>query len=222
MNGLRLFVYLLFMPGILLAQDQDFGTWLSAEVNHKITSRWQLSLAGQVRLNRNLETVDLCFTQIGAQFTVARNFKAAVNYRLIQKNELDYWSTRHGFFADLAWKKKWKPISLTVRGRLQGRVEDQFIEENGFSPNWFFRTKFSLSYDTERRWTPFVSQETFLLLRSSEEPYRNGDVTRFRYDAGIEYEIDRRNSLSVSYMLQHNRSPIVNEFIVSAGYSFSF
>lgn len=216
-----MFFFLFFVP-LCSAQEQDFGTWISAEVNHKITTRWQLSVAEQVRLNRNLETIDLLFTQLGGQFLIKKNLKASVNYRLVKKNELDYWSTRHGFFADLAWKKKWKPVSLTIRGRLQGRVEDQFIRENGFSPNWFFRTKFTFDIATDRRWTPFVSQESFFLLRSVDEPYRQGDITRFRYEAGIDYEIDRYHSVSLSYMLQHNRSPLLNEYIVSAGYAFSF
>lgn len=222
MKFFRLLGILFFTLGTAVAQEQDFGSWWSAEVNHKLTARWQLSLGEQVRMNRNLETVDLCFTQLGIQYTVVKNLKASLNYRLIQKNELDYWSTRHGFFADLSWKKKWKPITLAVRGRLQGRVEDQVIAENGLTPNWFFRARFLLSYDTGRRWSPFVSQETFLLIRSLDEPYRNGDVTRFRYEAGIEYDINRYHNISLSYMVQHNRSPILNEYIISAGYAFSF
>jgi hypothetical protein len=72
MSALRLLFFFLFFVPLCSAQEQDFGTWISAEVNHKITTRWQLSVAEQVRLNRNLETIDLLFTQLGGQFLIKK------------------------------------------------------------------------------------------------------------------------------------------------------
>lgn len=206
----------------LRAQEQDFGWWYSASVQHRLTGKWEISLAEQVRTNRNLETVDLCFTQLGVQYSLRKNLRAAFSYRFIQRNELEFWSYRHGIYADLAWRKKMKPFTLSVRGRLQGRAEDLQLSSESMGPDWFFRTKAGVQYNTGRRWTPHVSCESFLLLRSLDTPGRNGDITRFRYEAGIEYEFNRRHAVDVSYMLQHNRSPWLDEYIISTGYAFSF
>jgi len=211
------------LPAISVpAQDRDFGWWSGASVQHRLNGKWELSLAEQVRSNRNLETVDLCFTQFTVQYGIRKNLKAAFSYRFIQRNELEFWSYRHGIFADLAWRKKIKPLVLSIRGRLQGRAEDVTVTRESFGPDWFFRGKVGVQYDTGRRWTPHLSHETFVLLRSVTQPEFNGDVTRFRYEAGIEYEFNRHHSIDVSYMLQHNRSPWLDEFIVSTGYAFSF
>lgn len=204
------------------AQEQDFGWWYSASVQHRLTGKWEVSLAEQVRTNRNLETVDLCFTQLGVQYSIRKNLRAAFSYRFIQRNELEFWSYRHGIYADIAWRKKLKPFTLSVRGRLQGRAEDLQLGSESIGPDWFFRTKAGLQYSTGRRWTPHASCESFLLVRSLDSPERNGDITRFRYEAGIEYEFNRRHAVDVSYMLQHNRSPMLDEYIISTGYAFSF
>jgi long-subunit fatty acid transport protein len=172
-------------------QDRDFGWWSSIALQHRLTNRWELSLAEQVRTNRNLETVDLFFTQAGIQY-------------------------------DLAYRKKLKPLVIGIRARLQGRGEDLLVSRESAGPDWFFRARLGIQYDTGRRWTPHVSHETFVLLRSVTDPERNGDITRFRYSAGIEYEFNRHHALDVSYTLQHNRSPWLDEFIVSTGYAFSF
>ncbi|MFM2207866.1 MAG: hypothetical protein RL213_1841 [Bacteroidota bacterium] len=203
-------------------QDRDFGWWSSIALQHRLTNRWELSLAEQVRTNRNLETVDLFFTQAGIQYGIRKNLKASVSYRFIRRNELEFWSTRHGFYADLAYRKKLKPLVIGIRARLQGRGEDLLVSRESAGPDWFFRARLGIQYDTGRRWTPHVSHETFVLLRSVTDPERNGDITRFRYSAGIEYEFNRHHALDVSYTLQHNRSPWLDEFIVSTGYAFSF
>lgn len=214
--------FVLTAAGAVRAQEQDFGWWYSASVQHRLTNKWELSLAEQVRTNRNLETIDLCFTQLGVQYSIRKNLRAAFSYRFIQRNELEFWTYRHGVYADLAWRKKLKPFTLSLRGRLQGRAEDLVLSSESIGPDWFFRTKAGVQYNTGRRWTPHVSWESFLLLRSPDNPDRNGDITRFRYEAGVEYEFNRRHSVDVSYMLQHNRSPWLDEYIVSTGYAFSF
>ncbi len=182
-----------------------------------------MSVDEEIRLNRNASTIDLFFTQVGLSYTLSKNWKASFNYRFIRKNQLDYWETRHGFFADLAWKKRLKPLTFTLRGRLQGRGgEDQFFSGDGFSPDWFFRGKLQIQYDLGRRLTPFASLEAFWLLNAPYSPEMNGDLTRFRYEAGLEYEINRKHSIGISYMLQHNRLPLFDEYILTTGYAFSF
>jgi hypothetical protein len=203
-------------------QDRDFGWWSSIALQHRLTNRWEISLAEQVRTNRNVETVDLFFTQAGIQYGIRKNLKVSVSYRFIRRNELEFWSVRHGFYADLAYRKKIRPLVFGIRARLQGRSEDLLVTGESAGPDWFFRTRLGVQYDTGRRWTPHVSHETFILLRSLTDPERNGDITRFRYSAGIEYEFNRRHAVDVSYTLQHNRSPWLDEFIVSTGYAFSF
>lgn len=204
------------------AQEQDFGNWWSASFSHKLDSRWSIGFAEQVRLNRNLSTVDLFFTEASVQYVLTKNLKASVNYRFIRKNELDFWTTRHGFFADLTWKRKLKPFVVSVRGRLQARVEDFFNPELDITPDIFFRTRLQASYDLGGRTKPFVSAESFVMLRSKSDPYLDGSLTRMRYEAGIQYDFDKRNSLSLSYMIQNNRIVRLTEFVVCIGYSYSF
>lgn len=221
-----LLLFLLAGPasGVLSAQEveQDFGMWFSADARYRLNRRWSLSIGEQVRLNRNLETVDMFFTEIGATYQALKDLKLSVNYRYIKKNELEYWSTRHGMFADAIYRIRTKPVEFTVRGRLQARAEDVSISDEGITPNWFFRTKLQAQYDFGRRYVPFISAEAFYLIHSATDPEMEGDFTRFRYEAGVDYEFNKIHSISISYMIQHNRSPILDEFIVTAGYKFNF
>lgn len=204
------------------AQEQDFGNWWNASFSRKLDSRWSLGLSEQVRLNRNLSTIDLFFTEATVQYVIAKNIKASANYRFIRKNELDYWTTRHGFFADVTWKKKMKPFTFSIRGRLQARVEDFFNPEQDISPDLFFRGRIQVAYDPGGRTKPFASAESFFMLRSPADPYLDGSLTRMRYEAGIQHDFDKRNAVSLSYMVQNNRIVLLREFVVCVGYSYDF
>jgi hypothetical protein len=205
-----------------VAQQNDFGIWSSIAVQHKLSSRWSAGLGGQVRMNRNLSTIDLAFIETGAQYVLRKNLRASLSYRFIRKNELENWSTRHGLLLDLTARKKVKPFEFTLRSRLQARMEDFVASSESGSPDLFLRYRLLASYAMKGRLEPFFSFEAFQLLQSLSEPYLEGDFTRFRYEAGFKYGFDRNHSLGLSYMIQRNRVQLSTDYVVCAGYEFGF
>ncbi|MFM8432578.1 MAG: DUF2490 domain-containing protein [Bacteroidota bacterium] len=218
----RLFILCMFISCTAIAQERDFGTWYTFSLSHKLDARWSVGMSEQIRLNRNLSTVDLFFTEASVQYVLAKNLKASVNYRFIRKNELDYWSIRHGFFADLSWRRKFKPIVIGARGRVQARTEDFFNPTLDMAPDLFFRTRIQVTYDPGGRTEPFASVESFVMLHSASDPFLNGNLTRMRYEAGIQHDFDKRNSVTLSYLVQFNRIVRLQEYILCIGYSYGF
>lgn len=212
---------LLLIPDSRAKGQDDAGFWASISVQHRITRELTVSVSEQLRLYQNMSDVEQFFTDAGLEYALSKSFRVSVNYRLASKNRLTYYGTRHRFYADLSYRKKIKPLSFVLRQRFQEQIEQMNSSENGRIPEWYSRSKVALRYDLDKKYRPYIATEFYFLLDDAKESHRQFD--KVRYEAGIDYEFNRRHSLNVFYMIQKDLiKKEVRDFIVGTGYTYSF
>jgi len=220
----RILLICIFTAGIVpivQAQQDDAGVWASVSVKHQVTRRMAVGISEQIRLYQNVSEVDQFFTDIGVDYDLLASLKVSVSYRLTSKNELTYYKTRHRGYIDLSYKKKFKPIALSFRQRLQSQVEAVNSSENGKIPEWYTRSKLTVKLDLDKKYSPYLATEYYYVVDNLKENDHVFD--KVRYEIGIDYDFSRRSSLNLFYLIQRdlleNKS---RDFVSGIGYSYSF
>ncbi|HRH66916.1 MAG TPA: DUF2490 domain-containing protein [Bacteroidia bacterium] len=219
-SGLKLAFYLLFLglSGGLKAQD-DAGLWTSVSLQHKFTQQWAGAVSEQFRLFDNCSRVDQFFTDLSLEYNITKKLKASLNYRLISKNNETYYSTRHRFYLDLSYKLKIDPLVISLRERIQEQFRDIHSSETGKVPEWYSRTKLNVKFDLNRKYTPYLATEMFYVIDNAKETDRV--IDRYRYEAGVDYEINLKHSINLFYLIQHSLVSPANDYIIGIGYTFT-
>lgn len=168
-----------------------------------------------------MSEVEQFFTDVGADYEFLPSLKVSLSYRLTSKNRLTYYSTRHRYYMDIAYKHKFKPITFALRQRIQSQVEAVNSSENGKIPEWYTRTKLTAKLDLDKKYTPYVATEFYYILDNLKEEDHVFD--KARYELGIDYDFNRQSSLNLFYLIQcdllENKT---RDFISGIGYTYSF
>ena len=203
------------------AQVNDAGLWTSVNVEKKIISRLTVSLTEELRFNENISELGTAFTEIGADYKFNKFVSFGASYRFIQKRRVDdFYSLRHRYNMDLSLKYKIKKIGITLRERFQTQYSDVNTSENGKVPERYLRNKLTLKYDLDKKYMPFISAELFYQLSNP----RGNEFDNVRYAAGFDYEINKRMSASLFYIInkEFNVNDPWTEYIIGTGFTFSF
>ena len=211
----------LFCFTISNAQVKDAGLWLNVTAEKKLTSKLALQLCEELRFNENITELGTAFTEIGVNYKITKGLTGGAFYRYIQNKRVDdFYSFRHRYYFDLSYKLKIKKLSLAMRGRFQSQYKDVNTSETGSVPGDYLRSKFALKYNTDKKYSPFVSVEFFNWLNDPE----GAAVDNIRYQLGLDYELNKFNSISLSYII--NKEVNVNDpwtsYIIALGYKYSF
>ena len=206
-------------PSSCLAQIDDVGLWLGVTLQSNLTRQLEGSLTEQLRLRNDVTRINLILSDIGLDYSVTKKLKVGLHYRFINSNKENYYSIRHRFYADIAWKEKVKFISFTIRERIQEQFTDYNSSENGKIPDWVLRSKLTAKIDLDKKYSPYVSFEMFYLIDNSKEEY---GITDFRYETGIDYEFNRIHSVNPFLLYQIARSTNFVELIYGISYTYSF
>jgi hypothetical protein len=185
----------------LLSQDKDFRVWTSINLEKKINSGFSLLFSETVRFTENASRAGTVFSDFGIRYKLKKKWKITGHYRFSKfNNGNNFFSSGHRFYIDIAYRQKTNtPLSFTFRGRYQSQYTDMYTSNNGLIPQKRLRVKATASYDLERRYKPYISGELFYELSDNTE-YRNQFVNS-RYAAGVVYELNKRNSLDIYYLL---------------------
>lgn len=203
------------------SQVKDAGLWLSIAAEKKLTNKITIDLSHEFRFNENISELGSSFTEAGAEYKFTKKFSAGIYYRLIKRRQLnDYYLTRHRSFIDLTYRKKVKKVAFTLRQRVQGQMDAIKTEDDGSYPEYNMRTKLTVKLDLEKKYTPFVAAEIFYPVFTGIK----SKVDNYRLAAGVEYELNKRHSFTLSYII--NKEVNVNdpwtEYISGIAYKFSF
>lgn len=195
-----LFLILFFVPGLLplVAQVNDAGMWIGIDLEKKLGSGLALQFSDEIRMNENISEVGTWLNELGLDYRINKVISASIAYRLIQKRRLDdSYSTRHRYLININFREKLGNFNFTFRTRYQSQYTDVLSSENGNSPDNYLRTRMVVKYNTNRKYTPFLSGETFFHLNHPE-----GVVfDNYRINGGISYEWNKKSSLNLGYMM---------------------
>lgn len=216
---IRFSIFVIILLSISHAQIDDIGVWSGITFQTKITRELEVSLTEQLRLKNDVTRISLLLSDIGLSYDVSKKLQVGLNYRYIKSNQDNYYSNRHRIYADLAWKEKIKFISITLRERVQEQYSDYYSSETGKVPDWVLRSKLTAKIDLDKKYSPYLSGEIFYLL--DNESNENG-LTQYRYETGINYNINRIHSINPFFIFQKSHSIKFNELIYGLMYTFSY
>lgn len=223
---LLIVVSFLFCQSKLLAQVAypDAGSWNTFNLDYKINKKLTGLFTQECRIKENFTRLNLFYTNLGFEFKVNDFFKAALVYRFIEKYQDDNsFSFRHRLMLDLTLKKKFEKIGLSYRQRIQAEERDIYSSEIGNIPEWYSRNKFTIKYDTEKRYTPYAAIELRYQLRNPREWQSDNTWHRSRYSFGIDYKLNKKSTFGFYYLIQREYNVVLpqNQYIIGLEYSLS-
>src|SRR3954469_26067637 len=190
-----LFAYCQLPTANCVAQDYpDAGLWTTFNIDKELAPKVTLLFTEECRLKENFSRLNLFYTNLGLEYKVAKNFKAALVYRWIDKFQDDNtFSFRHRLMLDLTVKHKFGKITASYRNRTQAEVRDIYSSRAGTVPEWYSRNKFGLKYDIGKRYTPYASVELRYQLHDPRNIESDNTWHSSRYALGMDYKINNKN-----------------------------
>lgn len=206
--------------------ENDAGLWTTLTFQKKITRKTSVVIDQEMRLRENFQRINLFYTNVGIDFKLNKNIKLSPSYRAIQKIRFDNTiSYRHRLSMDVNIKKKFNKITLAERVRYQIEVQDFLTSKKGRLPEQFLRFKTDLKYDFNSKITPFVSCELRYQIRSwrGNDMFYNNGFHRIRNIIGADYELNKKHSFTIYYLIQNefNIADLENIYIIGLAYTLS-
>ncbi|MBI2968573.1 MAG: DUF2490 domain-containing protein [Bacteroidetes bacterium] len=202
----------------LRAQQRDAGLWTSVNIEKKITQKFSAVASGELRFNDNISHLGTFFADPGITYAILKNFKIAYHYRFSNQRRLDgSYSKRHRYYFDFAYRHRLWKLSLQFRYRFQSQYTDILISEDGKIPEYTNRYKFTIRYLPDRPVKPYLAVEFF-------ENFDGYYLSKIRYFLGLEYSLNKRNSVEIFYLIQKEvqTSDPLTDFIAGCSYAFTF
>jgi len=203
---LRILFFLLIAIPECFAQINDAGLWTSVTLEKKLNRKITLGISEEFRFNENISELSTFFTEAAVEYEFTKAIAISGGYRFINKRRVDdSYSKRHRFLANLVLKWKFGEFNTSVRLRYQSQFSDIESSNDGSVPKNYLRTKLSVKYDLDKRYTPFISGETYYHTNNSDGIL----FDNFRLSAGIEYDFSKKSSAELGYIF--DREVNINE-----------
>jgi len=197
-------VAIVCLPVQSYSQNQpDMGLWTTFSLEKEFTKKLAAGFDQEFRLRENLTRLNLFYTNPYVTYRITKRIKAGLGYRVIEKYmyKQQNFSFRHRLMFDLSYKYKIKEFTLSYRARLQGEVKDYNTEELGKVPEYFWRNKLDVKYDFGKI-SPHIGCEVRYQIEDPRNPSSNYGFHRARTYAGLDYKINKTNSVGIMYLLQ--------------------
>jgi hypothetical protein len=201
------------------AQVNDAGLWSSIGLQSDLVKKFSLDGDIELRFNENITELGTVYGEALLGYKINKRWEASFGYRLIGKRKSDdSYSTRHRILLNLTYKKKFNKVTASFRARYQSQFSDIKRSENWRVPDDYFRFKASFKYDTDKKWIPYVSGESFFYLNSQDGPL----FTEYRLSTGVEYEYSKKSAITLGYIFDRevNVSDPWTNYVVSIGWRY--
>jgi hypothetical protein len=225
MKKFFIFCFALVVSGTALYSQNydDAGLWTTINLEKKLKNNFSIFLTEEFRLKENFSMINLFYTDVGVSFRPASILKIALAYRFTQKYQLDdSYSLRHRAMLDITLRKKFANTTLSYRHRLQTELIDVQSSERGPVPEWYSRSKVEAKYDFGKKYRPFASLELRYQFFNPRDVESDQTWHRYRAALGMEYELNKKNTMGLYYLIQHewNVSLPDNLYIIGLEYSY--
>jgi hypothetical protein len=192
-----------FLTLSAFAQTNDFGMWNTVSINKSLNSKLGLGIDQELRLRDNCTTINLVYTNFGVNYKVNNWFKVALVYRFIDKHKDDFtWGVRHRVFTDLTFKAKPGNFALSYRARFQMEWRGVGYDASlGNAPEVFLRNQVKCAYKGAGNFEPYAGIEIRWQIQNPRIPYHEA-IDRGRYFGGVNYEINKHNTVGTYFLLQ--------------------
>lgn len=194
------------------AQTTDFGMWNTLSINKEFSDKFSVGIDQELRLRDNLSTLNLIYTNVGASYKVTDYFKVSLVYRFVDKHKDDLtWGIRHRGYIDLMFKVKPAKFSIAYRARLQSEWRGTGYDAAfGNIPEVFLRNSLKIGFKATDNIEPYVGTEVRWQIQNPRIPYHE-TIDRGRFFVGLNYEINKHNTIGTYYLLQKEVNVIDRE-----------
>ncbi len=219
----RLLFGFLFFVGLNFAQVVP-QTWLSGEVNRKLTSKLTAAASLDLRFY-NFSVPSTIFPQLSLSYKVIDGIKVSVDYRMIFKeNKYRNYVFDNRLNFNLELKAKFKHVDPGFRFRYQstfgtlngvGNYSSEFDQAIRLKPALTFHI------NKKSKFTPAISGEWFYSLANKDLGKR---FNKYRLAAGTSYNLKGPRTLEVKYIFGKSINIPKNEIehILSLTYSYDW
>ena len=209
----------LLLPFVLSAQVNDAGLWASVSIEKKINKSFSVNLSEELRFFENMTELGSFFTEVSLDYKLNKTFGFSAGYRFTNKRNVDdSYSKRHRYLLNATIKRKFNQLNAGLRLRYQSQYADYYSDADGQIPANYFRTKLSFKYDLNKKYTPFISGETFVHTNRPDGIL----LDNYRLEGGLEYEFSKVSSVQISYI--YNREVQVNDpwtlYVIGVSWSY--
>jgi hypothetical protein len=211
-NCSNLFLVLLFCsisPALFSQPQKDAEVWTGVKINKRITENTLLRIRQEIRINDNVSSMKNGFVDIGVHYGLNKYLKISGNYRYINDGKGFF---DHRTYTDLRLRYKSKPFTFSFRSRFQHETQ---IREKGTKQEVLNRNKFQITFDLDKKISPFISSEAYY-------DYHKSMVKKMRYTFGLDLDLKNRMELALFYRLQReiNVANPTYGHILGIGYSY--
>lgn len=208
--AMLIFMICRFGSAPVYAQEKDFQTWTSAEIDKKISKKFKLQLSQELRLKNNSTQLGSTFTDAGVKYKVLKKLDAGIYYRFIITKD----AVAHRPYLDVSYDLEQGRWTIEPRLRFQHQVQrDQPAED-------YIRPKLSINYLVVKHWEPYVSGEFFYHAFYNE----GNEFDQYRLSAGIDYSFTKEHSIKVFYLFSQelNVNNALQRHVAGLSYKYDF
>lgn len=195
-----LFYFLLLLHGTLLAQSDKetrLGAVMSVELEKEISRNLSGILEQELRFESNGIGFDRTASTLGLEYSILRKkLKVGGFYTFIHMYNNDFlFESRNRFYVNLIYKETLEPFTIMWRGRMQTTFRDENKGSYRVNPRHSLKNKLEVSYSIfGSPIKPFISADFSNILF---DPQRSFELTRIRYTGGVNWRLNRTNSLEI-------------------------
>jgi hypothetical protein len=219
---LRNLLIILFgcMTSFLVAQEKDAGLWTGIGLSYEVNKKLELSVSPEIRMEENISRTGSVFCDFGAEYKLGKGFFATATYRGGAKNRIDYFQTRQRLQLGLGYKWKYEDFSISYALRYQGSIQGGLSGDSDADFITIIRNKVGVKYEGVKKYTFSMSYEFF----NSAAAVNRLEWQNWRWIAEAERKLNKRNFVSVGYLIQKNLVSSVpsSDFVVLVGYKHIF
>ena len=186
----------------------DNQSWTSVGFEKKLPYSFKLQFEQELRLEDQLSTFKQTFSEFSLSYSVFKGFKIEIPFRYMTYKD----KTKQRVSFSGSYKYSLKPVSLKYRTKYQTTYE------KGEIPEELIRNKFSIMYRLNKKIEPYVSGE-FIQL----DDVHNYQLDETRFSFGLTYELPRKNSMKIFYILKNENKTKKNPDEIGVfGLSYNF
>ncbi len=196
------------------AQQSDFWTLQSLDVNYKFSRVYQMSIGTQTMFNQNSTAMKLMNADVAVIIKFPSNMQLEGHYRPIQTRDAKGgWTHRNMFFGTLSWNEQKGKYTIQLRERIQRLTYGDLFEQSIREPKLYNRSKIGLRYQHNYYWSLLFNTELFLPFNGPRQ-YR---LDQIRTAAGIGRRFNRywRAECVYGVMQQLNRNRNNHNYFLS-------
>jgi long-subunit fatty acid transport protein len=209
---------LLLLCSTAYGQYQDVRLWTSFSIRYNLTKKWRINLEEEARFFNNISRLDKLNTELTLSYQINKLVGGGFLYRLISNaNNPENYEFGHRFAAFVDVQKNYSRWTGSLRTTYQKTYPEFLHTSEWYIPEDYIRILAEVSYRLKNGKTePYTNIEFWYRL----SPEKQSFIDQYRFTAGVQYKINKRNRLDLFYRIQQEiqvKDPLTAH-IIGIGY----